>query len=130
MEESLNGLKRTSYCGKLTQENIGQVHTVMGWVQKQRNKGSLIFIDLRDRTGIVQAVMSQDDTDAAVFEKAAGVRTEYVLAITGTVVQREGAINDKLATGQIEIKVQDLHILSEARPLLSRFWMRLRLRMN
>ena len=115
MEESLNGLKRTSYCGKLSQENIGQVHTVMGWVQKQRNKGSLIFIDLRDRTGIVQAVMSQDDTDAAVFEKAATVRTEFVLAITGTVVQREGAINDKLATGQIEIKVQDLHILSEAK---------------
>ena len=115
MEESLNGLKRTSYCGKLSQENIGQVHTVMGWVQKQRNKGSLIFIDLRDRTGIVQAVMSQDDTDAAVFEKAASVRTEFVLAITGTVVQREGAINDKLATGQIEIKVQDLHILSEAK---------------
>lgn len=115
MEESLNGLKRTSYCGRLSQAQAGQTHTVMGWVQKQRNKGSLIFIDLRDRTGLVQAVMSQEETDTAVFEKAASVRTEYVLAITGTVVPREGAVNDRLATGQIEIKVQDLHILSEAK---------------
>ncbi len=115
MEESLNGWKRSLYCGKVTKENIGETHTFMGWVQKQRNKGSLIFIDLRDRTGLVQAVLSQEETDAALFEKASTVRTEFVLAIRGTVVAREGAINEKLATGDIEIKVSDLKILSQAK---------------
>ncbi|MCI8633178.1 MAG: aspartate--tRNA ligase [Lachnospiraceae bacterium] len=115
MEESLNGLKRTCYCGQITQAQVGEVHTVMGWVQKQRNKGSLIFIDLRDRTGIVQAVLSEEETPGRIFDAAAQVRTEYVLAITGVVVKREGAVNDRLATGQVEIKVQDLHILSEAK---------------
>ena len=114
MEELLQGLKRTVYCGEVTKEQVGQVHTVMGWVQKQRNKGSLIFIDLRDRTGIVQAVLSEDETDPAIFEKASHVRSEYVLAITGLVAMREGAVNEKLGTGFLEIKVQDLRILSEA----------------
>ena len=114
MEESLNGLKRTVYCGLVTEEMIGTEQTVMGWVQRQRNKGSLIFIDLRDRYGIVQAVLSQETSDPAVFEKAASVRSEYVLAITGTVEKREGAVNEKLATGTVEIRVKDIHILSEA----------------
>ena len=114
MEESLKGWKRTLYCGQAGEEQIGRTHTFMGWVQKQRNKGSLIFIDLRDRTGLVQAVLSQEETPAAVFEKAASVRSEYVLAIRGQVAAREGAVNDKLSTGKVEIKVQDLKILSEA----------------
>ena len=115
MEESLNGRKRTLYCGEVRPEHVGQVHTVMGWVQKQRNKGSLIFLDIRDRKGLVQAVLSQDTADAEVFEKAARVRTEYVVAVTGLVSMREGAVNDKIETGAIEIQVQDLKILSEAK---------------
>lgn len=114
MEESLNGWKRSLYCGKVTEANIGEEHTFMGWVQKQRNKGSLIFIDLRDRTGLVQAVLSQETTDEALFEKAVGVRTEFVLAIRGTVVARE-MVNDKLTTGAVEIKVSDMKILSQAK---------------
>ena len=114
MEESLNGWKRSLYCGKVNETNIGEEHTFMGWVQKMRNKGSLIFIDLRDRTGLVQAVLSQEETDAALFEKASTVRTEFVLAVRGTVVAREGAVNENLATGAVEVKVSDLKILSQA----------------
>jgi len=114
MEESLNGLKRTIYCGKVTEEEIGKIHTVMGWVQRARNKGSLIFIDLRDRFGIVQGVLSQEEAAPEVFEKAKSLRSEYVVALTGTVEKREGAVNEKLATGAVEIKVSDIHILSEA----------------
>ena len=115
MEESLNGLRRTIYCGQVTENEIGKVHTVMGWVQRQRNKGSLIFIDLRDRFGIVQAVLSQETADPEAFKIAASVRSEYVLAITGTVQAREGAVNEKLETGKVEIKVDSIHVLSEAK---------------
>lgn len=78
MAETMNGLKRTSYCGRLSKENIGKEEVVCGWVQKQRDKGHLIFIDLRDRTGVVQLVFD-DGTDREVFEKAASVHSEYVL---------------------------------------------------
>ena len=114
-EESLNGMKRSLYCGEVRPEHIGQKITVMGWVQRARNKGSLIFIDIRDKKGIVQAVLSQETADPAVFEKAASLRSEYVIALSGTVQAREGAVNEKLATGAVEIAAEDIHILSSAK---------------
>lgn len=107
-EESLNGLKRSMYCGEVRPEHTGLTITVMGWVQKTRNKGSLIFLDIRDREGLVQVVLSQETADPALFEKAASLRTEYVVAVTGKVQKREGAVNEKLATGEVEIKADDL----------------------
>lgn len=114
-EESLNGLKRSMYCGEVRPEHTGQTITVMGWVQKTRNKGSLIFLDIRDREGLVQVVLSQETADPALFEKAASLRTEYVVAITGKVQKREGAVNEKLATGEVEIRAEELKILSTAK---------------
>ena len=108
----MNGLKRTSYCGKLSKANVGNSEVVCGWVQKQRDKGHLIFIDLRDRTGVVQLVFD-DDTNREVFEKAASVHAEYVLIAKGLVRQRE-AVNTEISTGEIEIHVEELRILSKA----------------
>ena len=88
MAEFMTGLKRTDYCGKLRADDIGKNVTVFGWVQRQRDKGHLIFIDLRDRTGIVQITLD-DDTDREIFKKAASVRSEYVLAVVGTVRERQ-----------------------------------------
>ena len=90
MEEALSGVKRTLYCGELREEHIGQRVTIMGWVQKQRNKGSLIFLDIRDRKGVVQAVLSQDQATEETFEKASRIRSEYVVAVTGIVKARDG----------------------------------------
>ena len=112
MAETMNGLKRTSYCGRLSKENIGKEEVVCGWVQKQRDKGHLIFIDLRDRTGVVQLVFD-DGTDREVFEKAASVHSEYVLIAKGMIRQRE-AINTEISTGEIEMYVSELRILSKA----------------
>lgn len=112
MAETMNGLKRTSYCGKLSKANVGNSEVVCGWVQKQRDKGHLIFIDLRDRTGVVQLVFD-DDTNREVFEKAASVHAEYVLIAKGLVRQRE-AVNTEISTGEIEIHVEELRILSKA----------------
>ena len=112
MAETMNGLKRTSYCGKLSKANVGNSEVVCGWVQKQRDKGHLIFIDLRDRTGVVQLVFD-DDTNREVFEKAASVHAEYVLIAKGLVRQRE-AVNTEISTGEIEIHVDELRILSKA----------------
>lgn len=112
MAETMNGLKRTSYCGRLSKANVGKEEIVCGWVQKQRDKGHLIFIDLRDRTGVVQLVFD-DDTDREVFEKAASVHSEYVLIARGLVRQRE-AVNTEISTGEIEIHVEELRILSKA----------------
>ncbi len=110
--ETLQGIKRTHYCGELTEQNIGQPVTVMGWADVYRNLGSLIFIDLRDRTGVIQ--LSFDNTaDKAIFDKAATVRNEFVLAAVGEVVARS-APNPKIKTGAIEIKVSELRILSKA----------------
>lgn len=115
MAETMNGLKRTSYCGKLSKANVGNSEVVCGWVQKQRDKGHLIFIDLRDRTGVVQLVFD-DDTNREVFEKAASVHAEYVLIAKGLVRQRE-AVNTEISTGEIEIHVEELRILSKAQTL-------------
>ena len=88
--------------------------TIMGWVQKNRNKGGLVFVDVRDRSGIIQVVCEEGKTDAALIEKAAGLRSEYVVAIVGEVAMRSGAVNDKIATGEIEVIPSELRILSEA----------------
>ncbi len=110
--DTLQGLKRTHYCGELSEANIGETVTVMGWTDVYRNLGSLIFIDLRDRSGIVQ-LSFDTDIDAQIFEKAATIRTEYVLAVVGEVVKRSSP-NPKLPTGMIEIKVSELRILNKA----------------
>ena len=112
MAEFLTGVKRTCYCGSLRAENIGEEVVVCGWTQRQRDLGQLIFIDLRDRTGIVQLAFD-DNTDRAVFEKASSVRSEYVLGVRG-VVRERSAKNKEIPTGDIEIEVKELRILSES----------------
>ncbi len=113
MGESIYGLKRSHKCTELGTENIGETVTVMGWVQKQRNLGSLVFVDLRDRSGIVQIVFT--DKDGEMFEKAKTIRSEFVLAVVGTVAARAPeAVNKKMATGGIEITATELRILSTA----------------
>lgn len=111
MGESIYGLKRSHKCAELTSANIGENVTVMGWVQKQRNLGSLVFVDLRDRSGILQLVFT--DKDGEMFEKAKTIRSEFVLAVVGTVAARAPeAVNKKMATGEIEITAKELRILS------------------
>ena len=112
MAESWKGLKRSYYCGELREAHAGEEVTVCGWVQRQRDLGQLIFVDLRDRTGIVQLAFDEE-TAPAVFEKAASVRGEYVLAARGTVRVRI-AKNPDLPTGDVEIAVEELRILSRA----------------
>ena len=114
MAESMKGLKRSHRCTEVSNKNIGQTVTVMGWVQKRRNLGSLIFIDLRDRSGLLQVVFDVDKAGQDNFEKAGTLRSEYVVAIVGEVAAREGAVNPNMQTGDIEIKAQDLRILSES----------------
>ncbi|EGD48525.1 aspartyl-tRNA synthetase [Ruminiclostridium papyrosolvens DSM 2782] len=111
MGESIHGLKRSHKCTELSSSNIGEKVTVMGWVQKQRNLGSLVFIDLRDRTGIVQLVFT--DKDGEMFDKAKTIRSEFVIATVGTVAARSPeAVNKKMATGEIEIIASELRVLS------------------
>ncbi len=112
MAESMQGLHRSHRCTEVSNKNIGESVTVMGWVQKRRNLGSLIFIDLRDRSGILQLVFDENDGD--VFEKAKELRNEYVIAVEGIVRKRDGAVNDSMATGDIEITASSLRILSES----------------
>ena len=114
MAESMQGLKRTHRCGELSAANTGEAVTIMGWVQKNRNKGGLVFVDVRDRSGIVQIVCDEANTDPALLEKATSLRAEYVVAVVGEVAKRSGAVNDKLSTGEIEILPSELRILSEA----------------
>lgn len=114
MAESMQGLKRTHRCGELTAASEGQQVTVMGWVQKNRNKGGLVFVDVRDRSGVIQVVFEEGKTEAGLLEKAAKLRAEYVVAVTGTVEKRSGAVNESLATGEIEIIPEGLRILSES----------------
>jgi aspartyl-tRNA synthetase len=95
-------------------EDIGKSVTVMGWVQKQRNKGGIIFVDLRDRSGILQIIFEESDCGAEHFAKAEKLRSEYVVAVVGRVEKRAGAVNENLATGEIEVRAQELRILSEA----------------
>lgn len=113
MAEFMTGLKRTHYCGTLRAENIGEEVVVCGWVQRQRDLGQLIFIDLRDRTGIVQLAFD-DNTDRGIFDKAFAARSEFVLCAKGTVRERSAKSN-KIPTGDIEIEVSDLRVLSKAR---------------
>ena len=114
MAESMRGMKRTCRCAELSEKNIGEEVTVMGWVQKQRNKGSIVFVDLRDRSGILQVIFEEGETDSAYFDKAGRLRSEFVIAVKGKVTARSGAVNKNLATGAIEVRAQELRILSES----------------
>ena len=114
MAESMKGLHRTHRCTEVSNKNIGEEVTVMGWVQRSRNKGGIIFTDLRDRSGILQIVFEEATAGTEVFEKAAHLRSEFVIAVTGKVNARAGAVNKNLATGDIEIVATALRILSEA----------------
>lgn len=113
MGESMAGLKRTHYCTQVKENLIGSEVVVMGWVQKRRNLGSLIFIDLRDRTGLLQVVFDENDVDAEGFKKAETLRSEFVIAVRGNVRQRE-SINPNMETGHVEVIAKELRILSEA----------------
>lgn len=113
MAESMKGLKRTQRCGEVSPAHIGTQVTVMGWVQKNRNKGGIVFVDLRDRSGIVQVVFEGEEREALIG-KAGRLRSEFVVAIVGKVEARRGAVNENLATGSIEIRAEELRILSES----------------
>ena len=114
MAESMKGLKRTHRCTEISTANIGENVTLMGWVQKSRNKGGIIFVDLRDRSGIVQLIFENGSIDAKGFEKATKLRSEFVIAVTGVVEARSGAVNNNLKTGEIEVRANGLRILAEA----------------
>ena len=114
MAESMQGLKRTHRCAELSAANVGETVTIMGWVQKNRNKGGLVFVDVRDRSGIIQVVFEEGKSDAELIEKAAKLRAEFVVAIVGRVEKRSGAGNEKLATGEIEVIPEQMRILSES----------------
>src|ERR1035437_835991 len=114
MADTIKGLKRTHYCGEITLQNIGSEVTVYGWVQRQRDLGGLIFIDLRDRSGIIQLAFNEAENKPN-FDKAFEVRSEFVIAVKGIIKKRaEGAINNRIATGEIEIIVTEIRILSKA----------------
>ena len=113
MAESMKGLKRTHRCTELSSANIGEKVTVMGWVQKNRNKGGIVFVDLRDRSGLLQIIFEGEDK-AELIEKASHLRSEFVIAVVGTVAARSGAVNENLATGDIEVIAEQLRILSES----------------
>ena len=114
MAESMKGLKRSHRCTEVGASDIGSTVTVMGWVQKRRNLGSLIFIDLRDRSGILQIMFDENFCGAEGFEKAGTLRSEYVVAVTGRIEKRGGAVNENLKTGEIEVVAESLRILSES----------------
>ena len=114
MAESMKGLKRTHRCTEVTAKNIGETVTVMGWVAKQRNKGGIIFVDLRDRSGILQLIFEEDKCGSENFEKAMKLRSEYVVAVVGKVEKRAGATNENLKTGDIEVIAEQVRILSES----------------
>lgn len=114
MAESMQGWKRSHRCTEVSGQNIGETVTVMGWVQKQRNKGGIIFVDLRDRSGLLQIIFEESDCGGENFAKAEKMRSEFVVAVVGTVEKRAGAVNENLATGEIEIRAKETRILSEA----------------
>ena len=114
MAESMAGLKRSCRCTEVTEANVGQEMTLMGWVQKSRNKGGIIFTDLRDRSGIIQIIFEESDCGTENFEKAERLRSEFTIAVTGIVEKRSGAANANLKTGTIEVRAKSLRILSEA----------------
>ena len=112
MGEALNGLKRTMMCGEPRECHVGQKITLMGWVQRNRRLGGLEFIDLRDKTGIMQVVFGEE-INAEAFERAQTVRSEYCIAVTGEVVKRE-SVNEKMPTGYVELKCESIKVLSES----------------
>ena len=114
MAESMKGLHRTCRCAEVTKEKIGSEVTLMGWVQKARNKGGLVFVDLRDRSGIMQVIFENGSIVEEDFEKAGKLRSEFVIAVTGVVEKRGGAVNENLATGEMELRATALRVLSEA----------------
>ena len=114
MAESMRGLHRSHRCTEVSNQNIGETVTVMGWVQKRRNLGSLIFIDLRDRSGILQLVFNEETVGAEGYKKAESLRSEFVIAVTGKVEKRSAAVNENLKTGDIEVIANDIRILSES----------------
>ena len=114
MAESMQGLHRTCRCAEVTKEMIGKEVILMGWVQKARDKGGIIFVDLRDRSGIMQLIFENGSIDEEGFAKAGKLRSEFVIAVTGVVEERGGAVNKNLATGEIELRVKSLRVLSEA----------------
>lgn len=114
MAESMQGLKRSHRCTEVTNENIGEKVTVMGWVQKRRNLGALIFVDLRDRSGILQIVFDQETVGEEGFLKAGTLRNEFVIAVEGVVQKRSAAVNENLKTGDIEVAAESIRILSES----------------
>ncbi len=114
MAESMKGLHRSHRCTELGRSDIGTTATVMGWVQKCRNKGGIIFVDLRDRSGILQLIFEETDCGSEDFAKAEELKSEFVIAAVGRVEARQGAVNENLATGEIELRVKELRILSEA----------------
>ena len=114
MAESMQGLHRSHRCTEVNNTMIGNAVTVMGWVQKSRNKGGIIFVDLRDRSGILQVIFEEANCGAESFAKAEKLRSEFVVAITGEVAKRGGAVNENLATGDIEVIAKDIRILAEA----------------
>ncbi len=114
MAESMQGLHRSHRCTEVNNTMLGDTVTVMGWVQKSRNKGGIIFVDLRDRSGILQVIFEEANCGAESFAKAEKLRAEYVAAITGTVAKRGGAVNENLITGDIEVIATDIRILAEA----------------
>ncbi|MCI9283506.1 MAG: aspartate--tRNA ligase [Lachnospiraceae bacterium] len=114
MAESMQGLKRSHRCTEVSTAEIGTNVTVMGWVQKSRNKGGIIFVDLRDRSGILQIIFEESDCGAESFAKAEKLRSEFVIAVTGRVEARSGGENKNLATGAIEVRAESLRILSES----------------
>mgnify|MGYP001862886374 FL=1 len=114
MAESMKGLKRSHRCAEVTKADIGSTVTLMGWVQKSRNKGGIVFVDLRDRSGIMQVIFENGEIDQEVFEKAGKLRSEFVIAVVGRVEARSGAVNPNLPTGEIEVRARELRILSEA----------------
>ena len=114
MAESMQGLHRTCRCAEVTTQMVGSEVTLMGWVQKARDKGGIIFVDLRDRSGIMQLIFENGSIDEEGFAKAGKLRSEFVSAVTGTVEKRGGAVNENLATGEIEVRAKSLRVLSEA----------------
>ena len=114
MAESMQGLHRTCRCAEVTKDMVGSKVTLMGWVQKARNKGGIVFVDLRDRSGIMQLIFENGNIDEEGFEKAGKLRSEFVIAVTGTVENRGGAVNENLATGAMELRAESLRILAES----------------
>ena len=112
MAESMVGLKRSHRCTEVSSADIGKKVTVMGWVAKRRNLGSLIFVDLRDRSGILQILFDENIIGKEGFDKAYTLRNEFVIAVEGEVIKRSGAVNENLKTGDIEIAAKTLRILS------------------